>query len=77
MGGTWQVERYCLAVKKGPNKIDLPFVPNLTTHRNMLGPSVPFFTIVREPSAAFESIYSYYNFESLTHLSFGEYIERL
>lgn len=37
--------------------------------RAVLGPDPVFITIVREPAALFESLYSYYEFENITNLS--------
>ncbi|KAH9369570.1 hypothetical protein HPB48_020683 [Haemaphysalis longicornis] len=42
--------------------------------RAVLGPDPAFITIVREPASLFESLYSYYDLESETHLSLEELV---
>ena len=42
----------------------------------LLGPEATYFTILRDPSDAFESLYSYMNFQGELRMGLSEFLNR-
>ena len=44
--------------------------------QNILGPGAVYFSVIRDPSEAFESMFSYFKFKKRYNIGFEEYVQR-